>query len=80
MEEIIDGKKTNVEIIGSFEVEELGKSYALCSYDDEDESDKALVVILEMEGQGDAINLVSIPDEEKEMVMYFYQNFKKKYI
>ncbi len=70
MEKIINGKK--VEILGGFEIEELKKSYVLCSYDEE------AIVIMEIEKNGDEINLVSIPDEEKEMVLLFYQSLKKQ--
>jgi hypothetical protein len=72
MEKIIDGKKVNVEIMGGFEIEELKKSYALCSYDDE------AVVIMEIEKNGNEIVIKSIPDDEKEMVVLFYQSLKKE--
>ena len=49
----------------------------LCSYDDDINSDKVIVAILEtnVNENGDKI-LVSIPDDEKEIVLNFYKSFK----
>lgn len=74
MKKIINGKEVEVTILGGFEIEELGKRYIMCSYDDNKDSDKELVLIYEIEEDN---NLVSIPSDEKEMVLDFYNALKE---
>ena len=62
MKKIINGKEVEVTILGGFEIEELGKRYIMCSYDDNKDSDKELVLIYEIDEDN---NLVSIPSDEK---------------
>ena len=78
MKTIVNGKEVSVEVIGGFRVEDLDKEYVLCSYDDDKDSDKVLMVILEVEEDefGNRI-LVSIPDEEKEIVLNCYNAIKQ---
>lgn len=73
----INGKDVYVSILGGFVIDELEKEYVLCSYDDDVNSDKVIVAILEtnVNENGDKI-LVSIPDDEKEIVLNFYKSFK----
>lgn len=73
----INGKDVYVSILGGFVIDELEKEYVLCSYDDDINSDKVIVAILEtnVNENGDKI-LVSIPDDEKEIVLNFYKSFK----
>lgn len=74
MKKIINGKEVEVTILGGFEIEELGKRYIMCSYDDNIDSDKELVLIYEIDEDN---NLVSIPSDEKEMVLDFYNALKE---
>ena len=74
MKKIINGKEVEVTILGGFEIEELGKRYIMCSYDDNKDSDKELVLIYEIDEDN---NLVSIPSDEKEMVLDFYNDLKE---
>ena len=46
----------------------------MCSYDDNKDSDKELVLIYEIDEDN---NLVSIPSDEKEMVLDFYNALKE---
>ena len=73
----INGKEIYVSVLGGFFIDELEKEYVLCSYDDDKDSDKVMVAILETgtDGNGNKI-LVSIPDDEKEIVLNFYKAFK----
>ena len=66
-----------VDFLGGFRIDELEKEYALCSYDDGEDKDNVLVAILEIDHDynGEEV-LVSIPDEEKEIVLNFYNAFK----
>lgn len=74
MKKIINGKEVEVTILGGFGIEELGKRYIMCSYDDNKDSDKELVLIYEIDEDN---NLVSIPSDEKEMVLDFYNALKE---
>lgn len=74
MKKIINGKEVEVTILGGFEIEELGKRYIMCSYDDNKDSDKEMVLIYEIDEDN---NLVSIPSDEKEMVLDFYNALKE---
>lgn len=74
MKKIINGKEVEVTILGGFEIEELGKRYIMCSYDDNIDSDKELVLIYEIDEDN---NLVSIPSDEKEIVLDFYNALKE---
>ena len=74
MKKIINGKEVEVTILGGFEIEELGKRYIMCSYDDNKDSDKELVLIYEIDEDN---NLVSIPSDEKERVLDFYNALKE---
>ena len=73
----LDGKEVMVDFLGGFGIDELEKEYALCSYDDGEDKDNVLVAILEIDHDynGEEV-LVSIPDEEKEIVLNFYNAFK----
>ena len=73
----LDGKEVMVDFLGRFRIDELENEYALCSYDDGEDKDNVLVAILEIDHDynGEEV-LVSIPDEEKEIVLNFYNAFK----
>jgi hypothetical protein len=73
---IYNNKEIEIEVIGGFKIEELNKEYVLCVYDDNKDSDKVMMSIMEI---NDGV-LVSIPDEEKEIVLDFYQSFKESII
>lgn len=78
MKTVINGKEVSVEVIGGFRVEDLDKEYALCTYDDEANSDKVMMVILELNVDEYGFKtLVSIPDEEKEIVLECYKAVKQ---
>ena len=47
--------------------------YSISVYDDDKNSDKVMISIMEIEDG----NLVSIPEEEKEIVLAFYESFKE---
>lgn len=78
MKKIINGKETEVNVLGGFEIKELGKKYILCSYDDDPTSKKALVMIYEVEENDNEQVLVSIKEDEEELVLKFYNTLKKE--
>lgn len=76
MKYIYNNKEIEVDVIGGFKIEELNKEYVLCVYDDDKKNDKVMISIMEIcDGE-----LVSIPNEEKEIVLSFYQSFKESII
>lgn len=76
MKYIYNSKEIEVDVIGGFKIEELNKEYVLCVYDDDKNNDKVMMSIMEIcDGE-----LVSIPNEEKEIVLGFYQSFKETII
>lgn len=77
MKTVVGGKEVSVEVIGGFRVEDLGKEYALCCYDDDANSDKVMIVIMELNVDEFGVKtLASIPDEEKEIVLECYKAIK----
>lgn len=78
MIKVVNGKEIDVNVLGGFKIDELDKEYVICSYDDDETSNEALIVILQVENTESGQELVSIPYEEKEMVMLFYQELKEK--
>lgn len=77
MEKIINGKKVMAQVLGGFQIEELGKKYIICSFDEEDDNENNLIMIYEVDENE---NIISIPDNEKELVLKFYNDFKKEII
>ena len=73
MEKIINGKKVMAQVLGGFQIEKLGKKYIICSFDEEIDKKNNLIMIYEVDENE---NIVSIPDNEKELVLKFYNNFK----
>ena len=77
MEKIINGKKVMAQVLGGFQIEELGKKYIICSFDEENDNKNNLIMIYEVDENE---NIVSIPDNEKELVLKFYNDFKNEII
>lgn len=76
MKYIYNSKEIEVDVIGGFKIEELNKEYVLCVYDDDKNNDKVMMCIMEIcDGE-----LVTISNEEKEIVLGFYQSFKETII
>ena len=65
------------QVLGGFQIEELGKKYIICSFDEEIDKKNNLIMIYEVDENE---NIVSIPDNEKELVLNFYNNFKNEII
>lgn len=61
-----------VKIIGGFKIEELGKEYVLCTFDDNPSSKKIEMIIFEVKDN----ELIDIPEEETEMVLMFYKSIR----
>ena len=74
MEIEFDGNKMKVNIIGGFQVKE--KDYAVCSYEDENDSHKIIIVRVVEDVNG--MHVIDIPESEKEDVIKTYQEIKER--
>lgn len=69
-----NGETITIEIILSFVVEELKKSYIAYTFNDDGKSDSVEVFISEIDENN---NIKSIPFKEKDMVMEVYEKAKE---
>ena len=67
-----DGESITVEIILSFEIEELNKKYIAYTLNDNEEDEDVDVLISEIEDN----KIKSVPEDEIEMVLEYYENAK----
>lgn len=65
-----------IEIILSFRIEELNKEYVVYTINDDNISDDVNIIISEIEYTNNVPKIKSILEEEKEMVILFYNNIK----
>ncbi len=70
-----NGEEIKIEIVFSFRLEELNKNYIAYTINDDDSLSTALIFISELDPNTNQI--ISIKEEEKEMVMTAYEEFKK---
>ncbi|MBR2138462.1 MAG: DUF1292 domain-containing protein [Bacilli bacterium] len=70
-----NGEEIKIEIVFSFRLEELNKNYIAYTINDDDSLPTALIFISELDPNTNQI--ISIKEEEKEMVMTAYEEFKK---
>lgn len=68
-----DGEAITVEIILSFEIEELNKKYIAYTLNDDDKEEDVDVLISEVNNN----KLISIPAEEIPVVLKYYENAKE---
>lgn len=73
------GKEITVEILIGFSIEEYNKNYIAYTINDDGVSESVQVCISEIKYDETGLpKIVSIPDDEKEMVLIFYNNIKDK--
>ena len=70
-----NGEEIKVEIVLSFEVEELNKSYIAYTINDDDSYETAVVLISEYNPETN--QLLSISFEDKDKVLAVYNDIKK---
>lgn len=70
-----NGEEIKIEIVFSFRLEELNKNYIAYTINDDDSLPTTLIFISELDPNTNQI--ISIKEEEKEMVMTAYEEFKK---
>ena len=64
-----------IEILIGFKIEEIGKEYVAYTINDDNLSDTVTVLISEIDYDNDIPKIVPIKEDEKEMVLLFYNNF-----
>ncbi len=69
-----NGIKMKADILGEFKVED--KEYAVCSYEDDQDNHK--IVIVQIEKKEGIYYTKDIPDEDIDKVLSYYNEIKKK--
>lgn len=72
----VDGKEIKIDIIMQFRIEEVNKEYVVYTINNDNEIDNAYISISEIEYIDDKYNLKLIPENEKNMVLIFYDNIR----
>lgn len=65
-----------VELLLSFKLEELGKEYIVYTINDDNVSEDVTVLISEIAYENGIQKIVPIKEEEKEMVLAFYNDIR----
>ena len=71
-----NGEEVKIDIIMQFRIEENGKEYIVFTVNDDGISDDVYVNIAGIEEIEDKFQLRLIPEEEKNMVLVFYDNLR----
>ena len=68
-----NGNKINVSVMGMFEIPDLEKKYIMYGLVNDDESmENGCVLLGEVVGEGEDLQILGILPEEKEMVVAYY--------
>ena len=65
-----------INVIGQFAIEELNREYILYTLNDDGNSDDVIVLVAQVESKDGKMKLLSIPEDEKNMVALFFDNIK----
>ena len=73
------GENINITVIGTFEIPDLKKEYMMYSMEDENEENSlGAVLIGELLKDEDKIKVAGVPEEEKEMVVAYYNEVSEQ--
>lgn len=70
------GELVKINVIGQFEIDELNRKYIMYTLNDDGVSEDVLLLIAQVEIVNGEMNLLSIPEEEKNMVISFFDNIR----
>lgn len=70
------GELVKINVIGQFEIDELNRKYIMYTLNDDGVSEDVLLLIAQVEIVNGKMNLLSIPEEEKNMVISFFDNIR----
>lgn len=71
-----NGEEVKVDIIMQFSIEELNRQYIVYTLNDDGKSETAYVCIAGVEMKDGKYNLKLIPEQEKNVVLVFYDNLR----
>ncbi len=73
------GQNINISVIGSFRIPDLEKEFMMYSMVDENEDNSLGAVLLgEVIRDGDKMEVVGVRDDEKEMVVAYYNEISEQ--
>lgn len=73
------GQNINISVIGSFRIPDLEKEFMMYSMVDENEDNSLGAVLLgEVIRDGDKLEVVGVRDDEKEMVVAYYNEISEQ--
>ena len=72
-----NNNKIIIEILLGFKIEEIGKEYVAYTINDDTLSEDVEVFISEIDYNSSLPKIVPIKEDEKEIVLLFYNNIKK---
>ena len=71
-----NGEEVKIDIIMQFKIEESNKEYVVFTVDDDGKSEDVYVNIMGIEEVNGEYQLRLIPEEEKNLVLVFYDNLR----
>lgn len=74
------GQEITIEILLSFKIEELNKQYVVYTINDDNISEDVSVIISEIYYENNIPKIKSINEDEKEMVILFYNDIKNSIV
>lgn len=70
------GELVKINLIGQFRLEEYNKEYIMYTLNDDGISEDVIILIAQVENIDGKLKLLSIPDEEKNMVALLFDNIR----
>ena len=74
------GQKITIEILLNFKIEELNKEYVVYTINDDNVSEEVDMIISEIYYENNIPKIKSIAEDEKEMVILFYNDIKNSIV
>ena len=73
-----NNQEITIEILLNYKIEEYNKEYVVYTINDDESENDALVFISELYYENNVPKIKSIDENEKEMVLLFYNNIKNE--
>jgi len=74
------GQEITIEILLNFKIEELNKEYVVYTINDDNVSEEVDMIISEIYYENNIPKIKSIDEDEKEMVILFYNDIKNSIV
>ena len=73
------GENINISVLGTFQIPDIKKEYMMYSMVDENDSNSlGAVLIGELLNDEDKLQVVGIPEEDKEMIVAYYNEISQQ--